>query len=62
MTTRRKMGIYTNAVTIHIAQVGHEESVQSMKRRQVYCKRRQLINPQQKVKLKYSKEKDLTYS
>ena len=59
MTTCRKIGIYTNAVTICIKRSQHEANKQSMNRRRVRRKRRKLLNSQQKVKLVYSKQKSV---
>ena len=58
MTSRRKIGVYTNAVTICINQAQHEANKQSMKQQQVRSKRWQL-NPQQKVKIVYLKQKGI---
>ena len=56
VTACRKIGIYINAVTIHINQAQHEANKQSIKQWQ-FPRKRQRLNPKQKVKLVYSKGK-----
>ena len=60
MTTYHRMRPYTNAVTIHLNQAQHEVNKRSMKRQQAHRKRQQL-NPQQKIKIVYSKQKGIQF-